>query len=197
MNSEIINWLNNNFGYNISTDYYNNISVWKDWWKGFHEPFHRITFENGEKRKSRDMYTMKMAKKVCEDWASILINDKTFVKVDDEYSEKFIVGDTDNGGVFGSNNFWDQANDLMEKMMYSGTCAIVIRLKNAVVSFFRSALSEVLIKASDSSPRLCISVCIFTSLMLLTAADSVSIACFLFTFTLTPPFAQTQTTRPF
>lgn len=37
----------------------------------------------------------------------------------------------------------------------------------------------------------------FTSLMLLTAADSVSIACFLFTFTLTPPFAQTQTTRPF
>lgn len=106
MNSEIINWLNNNFGYNISTDYYNNISVWKDWWKGFHEPFHRITFENGEKRKSRDMYTMKMAKKVCEDWASILINDKTFVKVDDEYSEKFIVGDTDNGGVFGSNKLY-------------------------------------------------------------------------------------------
>ncbi len=36
----------------------------------------------------------------------------------------FIVGDTDNGGVFGSNN-WDQAaNDLMEKMMYSGTCAV-------------------------------------------------------------------------
>ena len=133
MNSEIINWLNNQFGYTISKDYYANISVWKNWWKGFHEPFHRIVFENGEKRKSRDMYTMKMAKKVCEDWASILINDKTFVKIDDEYSEKFIVGDTDNGGVFGSNNFWNQANDLMEKMMYSGTCAIVIRLKNAVV----------------------------------------------------------------
>lgn len=64
MNSEIINWLNNNFGYNISTNYYNNISVWKDWWKGFHEPFHRITFENGEKRKSRDMYTMKWPKGV-------------------------------------------------------------------------------------------------------------------------------------
>ena len=69
MNSEIINWLNNQFGYTISKDYYANISVWKNWWKGFHEPFHRIVFENGEKRKSRDMYTMKMAKKVCEDWA--------------------------------------------------------------------------------------------------------------------------------
>lgn len=134
MNSEIINWLNNNFGYHISNDYYKFIDDWKDWWKGFHEPFHRITFENGEKRRTRDMYTMKMGKKVCEDWASILINDKTFVKLDDEYSETFLVGDTDNGGVFGSNNFWDQANDLMEKMMYSGTAAIVIRLKNAAVS---------------------------------------------------------------
>lgn len=134
MNSEIINWLNNNFGYHISNDYYGFIDEWKDWWKGFHKPFHQITFENGEKRRTRDMYTMKMGKKVCEDWASILINDKTFVKIDDEYSEKFIVGDTDNGGVFGSNNFWDQANDLMEKMMYSGTAAVVIRLKNAKVN---------------------------------------------------------------
>lgn len=134
MNSEIINWLNNNFGYNISTDYYNKISEWTDWWKGFHEPFHRITFENGEKRRSRNMYTMKMAKKVCEDWAAILINDKTCVRVDDEYSQRFLTGDTENGGVFGSNNFWDQANDLMEKMMYSGTCAVIIRLKKALVS---------------------------------------------------------------
>lgn len=131
LNSQIISWLNNQFGYTISNDYYNKIDIWKDWWKGFHEPFHRIVYENGEKKRSRDMYTMKMAKKVCEDWASILINDKTFVKVDDEYSQRFLTGDTENGGVFGSNCFWEQANDLMEKMMYSGTAAIVVRLKNA------------------------------------------------------------------
>lgn len=134
MNSQIINWLNTTYGYSISNDYYNKISNWKDWWKGFHEPFHRIVFEDGKKKRSRDMYTLKMAKKVCEDWASILINDKTFVKVDDEYSQSFLVGDTDNGGVFGSNCFWEQANDLMEKMMYSGTAAIVVRLKNALFS---------------------------------------------------------------
>lgn len=133
MNSQIINWLNNQYGYTLSNDYYNIIGIWKDWWKGFHEPFHRIVYENGEKRKSRDMYTMKMAKKVCEDWAAILINDKTFIKLDDPFSQKFIVGDSENGGVFGSNNFWMQSNDLMEKMMYSGSCAVIIRLKNALV----------------------------------------------------------------
>lgn len=134
LNSQIINWLNNQFGYTISNDYYSKIDVWKDWWKGFHQPFHRIVYENGEKRKSRDMYTMKMAKKVCEDWAAILINDKTAVKIADETTQRFISGDTENGGVFGSNNFLDQANDLMEKMMYSGTCAVVIRLKNAPIN---------------------------------------------------------------
>ncbi len=51
MNSQIINWLNNQFGYTISNDYYSKIDVWKDWWKGFHQPFHRIVYENGEKRK--------------------------------------------------------------------------------------------------------------------------------------------------
>lgn len=80
------------------------------------------------------MYTMKMAKKVCEDWAAILINDKTFIKTDDDRASRFLMGDTGNGGVFGSNNFWEQVNNLMERMMWSGTAAAVIRLKNAAVS---------------------------------------------------------------
>lgn len=133
MNSQIINYLNTKYGYRLSNDYYNKIEEWTDWWRGYHEPFHHIVYENGKKKKSRDMYTMKMAKKICEDWASILINDKTYIKLDDKSSERFIIGDTENGGVFGSNNFWDQANDLMEKMMYSGTAAVVIRLKNALI----------------------------------------------------------------
>lgn len=134
MNSEIINYLNKNCGCSLSGDYYKNIDEWHSWWAGFHEPFHRIKTSNGKERKSRDMYTMKMAKKVCEDWASILINDKTSINIDDDHSERFIVGDTENGGVFGSNNFWNEANGLMERMMWSGTAAIVIRLKNASVN---------------------------------------------------------------
>lgn len=134
MNSEIISYLNKNCGCSLDSSYYKYIDEWHDWWAGFHEPFHRIKTSDGKKRKSRDMYTMKMAKKVCEDWASILINDKTSVKIGNEYSERFIAGDTENGGVFGSNNFWDEANGLMERMMRSGTAAVVIRLKNASVN---------------------------------------------------------------
>lgn len=60
------------------------------------------------------MYTMKWPKGV-RGLGKHINKRQNVCKVDDEYSEKFIVGDTDNGGVFGSNNFWDQANDLMEK----------------------------------------------------------------------------------
>lgn len=131
MNDQVIQYLNKRFGCKLKSDYYRNIDNWRLWWEGFYEPFHRISFENGRKKRSRDMYTMKMAKKVCEDWASILINDKTHVTIDDDYSSEFITGSTENGGVFGSNNFWDESNGLMERMMWSGTAAVVIRLKNA------------------------------------------------------------------
>lgn len=134
MNSEIINYLNKNYGCSLSNSYYKYIDDWRNWWTGFYEPFHRIVTSDGKKKSHRDMYTMKMAKKVCEDWASILINDKTAIKIDNEYSARFILGDTENGGVFGSNNFWDEANGLMERMMWSGTAAVVIRLKNASVN---------------------------------------------------------------
>lgn len=133
MNSGIINYLNNKFCCRLSSDYYNKIKDWKLWWEGFYEPFHRLTVENGESYKTKDMYTMKMAKKICEDWASILINDKTSVKVADDHSTNFLLGDTENGGVFGSNNFWNEANGLMERMMWSGTAAVVIKLKKAFI----------------------------------------------------------------
>ena len=133
MNNEIINYLGRKFGCCLSADHYSRINEWRLWWMGFYEPFHRITFENGESCKTKDMYTMKMAKKVCEDWASILINDKTSIKLDHKHSSDFLMGDTENGGVFGSNNFWEEANGLMERMMWSGTAAVVIRLKNVSV----------------------------------------------------------------
>lgn len=134
MHSTIISWLNGRYGFDISEDYYRHIAVWEDWWRGYHEPFHRTVGYNGVRRVARDMYTLKMAKKVCEDWAAILINEKTTVKVADEQSEEFVCGRTGSEGVLGRNNFWVEGNVLMERMMYSGTAATIVRLKNASIA---------------------------------------------------------------
>jgi A118 family predicted phage portal protein len=72
-----------------------------------------------------------MAKKVCEDWASILLNEKTHVVIGDEKASEFVQGKRETDGVFGANDFWVQANRLIEKAFYSGTAAVTMRLIHA------------------------------------------------------------------
>ena len=97
--STVIEYLNKNKGYNIPSEYYGNISVWRNWWRGFHKPFHEYTEVNGKSRIKRKLFTLKMAKKVCEDWASILLNEKTQIVIDDKTSSEFVQGE-DGTGVY-------------------------------------------------------------------------------------------------
>ncbi|MDD4390599.1 MAG: hypothetical protein PHW03_07335 [Eubacteriales bacterium] len=124
----IIDLLNKEKGYILSSDYYANIDTWRDWWRGFHKPFHEFSEISGNTRKTRKLYTLKMGKKVCEDWAAILLNEKTEIVVDDKASAEFLQGDDGTGGVFGKVSFWQKGNELVEKAFYSGTGAFVVKL---------------------------------------------------------------------
>lgn len=130
MNSQILDILQKEYGCGVTTDFYKHIDLWRDWWKGYHKPFHHFKFDNGEKMLERDMFTLKMAKKVCEDWASVLLNQKTKLILKDTASGVWLQGENETGGVLGNNNFWLQGNLLMEKAFYSGTAAAVIRFKH-------------------------------------------------------------------
>lgn len=131
MNTQIIDFINREFVCNISAEYYRYIDIWTDWWRGYHKPFHHFTETNGLKIVKRDIYSLKMAKKVCEDWASILLNEKTRIAIDGEKASGFIQGEKETGGIFGENDFWVQANRLVENAFYSGTAAVTVRLENA------------------------------------------------------------------
>lgn len=121
----VVDYLNKVNGYDVPTSYYAYIQEWEDWWKGYYKPFHDFT-ETGYsgKTKKRQIYSLKMAKKVCEDWASILLNEKTEIVVDKNKNNKFV------DSVFELNNFWQAANELIEKTFYSGTGAFVLRFEN-------------------------------------------------------------------
>lgn len=124
----VIQHLNKTLDYELSGEYYEYIEIWRDWWQGYHQPFHQFNERGNDRLIKRDMYTLKMAKKVCEDWAAILLNEKTQVVIDDKASSDFALGDDGTGGIFGLNDFWKKANALIEKAFYSGTGAIVLRL---------------------------------------------------------------------
>jgi A118 family predicted phage portal protein len=125
--TSVIDYLQKQRGYTISSSYYTYIAEWEDWWKGYHKPFHQFKERQGDKLIEREMYTLKMAKKVCEDWASILLNEKTEICIDDKKSEDFVID------VIDKSNFLYQANGLIEKAFYSGTGAIVMRFDNMLV----------------------------------------------------------------
>ncbi len=137
MNSNVIQFLNNNFGCELSDGYYKYIDYWTDWWRGFYKPFHSFSETNGIRIIHRDIYSLKMAKKVCEDWASILLNEKTRIVIADKKASDFIQGEKETGGIFGENDFWVQANRLVEKAFCGGTAAVSFRLcgKNRNGSF--------------------------------------------------------------
>lgn len=112
----------------MQTDYYSNIAAWKQWWQGYYKPFHCFHEVQGVQVLERKLYSMKMAKKVCEDWASILLNEKTNIIVDDSTSSLFLCGKDGSGGQFGQLQFWREGNALVEKSFYSGTGAFVLKL---------------------------------------------------------------------
>lgn len=125
----IIDLLNKEKGYNLLSEYYSKVDIWRSWWRGFYEPFHRYKELAGDKTITRELYTLKMAKKVCEDWASILLNEKTEITVvDDEAGETFLHGDGMAPGVLEQNDFWQLGTSLVEKGFYSGTGAFILKL---------------------------------------------------------------------
>lgn len=136
--SLVVDWLNKEHKTEINTEYYGHVRKWRDWWRGYYKPFHsyqELGVDNAPKQ--RELFRMNMAKRVCEDWASILLNEKTQINIEDKASSEFIQGVEDAqgiGGVLGKNNFWSEANELLEKAYGYGTGAFVLRAENAKVN---------------------------------------------------------------
>ncbi len=89
-----------------------------------------------------------MAKKVCEDWASILLNEKTEIVAGDDKSNNFLHGDDKTKGILDNNDFWQLGNSLVEKAFYSGTGAFILKLDGMKLQ------GERVIKSPDAKIRI-------------------------------------------
>ena len=96
----VCEYLKNKLNVDIKGDYYGSISQWEDWYKGYYKPFHHYTDYNGRETVQLDRYSLKMAKKVCEDWANMLLNEETMVVLENKEAQKFV------DGVFERNDFF-------------------------------------------------------------------------------------------
>lgn len=100
------------------------VAEWKSWYSGKVKRFHRYTIYNGKKAVPMERLTLGMPKKVCEDWASLLMNEKTDIVLADEEAQRKL------NVILEDNKFWKKANGAVEKYMALGQGAIVEGVKD-------------------------------------------------------------------
>lgn len=105
-------------GYQTASDKtYSHINEWLEWYEGEVEKFHKYKIFNGTTTTTHDRYRMGMAKKICEDWANLLLNEKVAIQAGN-YETRL-------SEILESNNFLVRANQLIEQSFALGTGALV------------------------------------------------------------------------
>lgn len=119
--TDIINILKS-MGYStVPASFYDDIAVWKSWYDGNVGSFHRYQVYNGLNRVNCRRYSMGMAKKVAEDWANLLLNEKVKITLEGAAEQAFF------DGVCNKNNFAVKSNEMQELKSALGTAAYVVR----------------------------------------------------------------------
>lgn len=100
-------------------DYQDYQSVWLSWYKGNVEKFHTYQEYNGNNNVTLKRKTLGMAKKSCEDWANLLLNEKTDVTIDGEENQNNL------NDLLYDVEFWAKGNEGVEKTFALGMGAFV------------------------------------------------------------------------
>lgn len=106
----------------IEPDFYSKVDEWKSWYQGKVKHFHRYRVRNGDKIVNCKRYTLGMAKKVCEDWAGLLANEKLKITLEGEREQEFV------DRVFRENNFKTKISEMQELKSALGTVAYIPRV---------------------------------------------------------------------
>lgn len=112
----------------VPESFYTQIGVWKSWYDGDVKSFHRYKVYNGVSHVYCRRYTTGMAKKVSEDWADLLMNEKVSITLEGKKEQEFFEK------VCKDNNFLVKANEMQEMKSSLGTAAYVLRIVGAEIN---------------------------------------------------------------
>lgn len=101
----------------VPDETYSHIDKWLEWYQGEVRSFHRYKVYNGSVMVDQERYRLGMAKKVCEDWANLLLNEKVSIKAGG-YENRL-------NDILEYNNFYVRGNQLIELAFALGTGAFV------------------------------------------------------------------------
>lgn len=112
----------------VPDSFYEEIDTWRSWYDGNVKKFHNFTVFNGQNHVRCRRYTMGMGKKVAEDWANLLMNEKVKITLEGRREQQFF------DEVCRDNNFEVKVNEMQEMKSALGTAAYVARVSGVVVN---------------------------------------------------------------
>lgn len=156
--TDFLDHLHKTRGWQLDADYYSQIETWRQWWKGNVPGVHTRAAEYANGTKKRTIASLRMPKRVCEDWANLLLNDRTAFQITDAATARYLLGDDEQqvGGLLRDLHFWTNANALVEKAFWSGTGAFVLSVENMTVVNGKAVPSPDVRLKLDYDPAPCI-----------------------------------------
>ena len=112
----------------VDASFYRKIDEWISWYNSNVRQFtfYKVNTGRGTSKRCRRK-SIGMAKKLSEDIADLLLNERVMITLEDEMTQEFVQKVLDN------NHFLVMGNDYQERKAYSGTVAYIPYLYNAVV----------------------------------------------------------------
>lgn len=108
--------------------FYTYVFLWKSWYVGKVKGFHQYRRYNGHKWTKCNRASLGMAKKVCEDWANLLMNEKVQITLEGRREQEFV------DRVLMANNFTVKSNEMQEMKSALGTVAYIPRVVGQAVN---------------------------------------------------------------
>lgn len=106
----------------VDEDFYRKVGEWKSWYIGDVKGFHRYKVRNGQSIVNCKRYSLGMGKKIPEDWANLLMNEKVNITLEGQREQEFV------DRVFEENNFFVKSNEMQEMAFALGTVAFIPRV---------------------------------------------------------------------
>lgn len=103
----------------VERTFYNEIEKWRSWYIANVKRFHRYRVYTGKNYVNCKRLSLGMAKKVSEDIADLLLNERVQFTIGDPATHDYVTN------VLNENNFLVRGNESQEKKAYSGTVAYV------------------------------------------------------------------------
>ncbi len=129
MNNVVLKYLKEQGYETVSTDYYNWIELWENWWKNDVD-FHKYHDQTGVERK---LYTLGMAKRVAEDWSSILFTERDEITTEAETEEQTKANNEYLSKQLKVLKVYKDLPTAIEKAMSTGTAGAILRVKHAKI----------------------------------------------------------------